>query len=118
MNNTLATTLNIEEVIILPLTCFVRHGYLQHRALERNKSHTLRYHVYFILSDIQLKDAKAYAYGDSLMAAISETATTVNRAAAKVVDTHGLEGEYVRSEIHEGVPQVKNYFISFEIPEE
>lgn len=38
------------------------------RALTWKMSHVLTYHMYFIPSDVQLKVAKLFAYGDSLTA--------------------------------------------------
>lgn len=55
------------------------------RGPESNGSQRLEYNVYFIPSDVQIRDLTAVAYGDSLT---TMATTGGNCGAAKVVETH------------------------------
>lgn len=59
---TLAITMYMNDVILSPLSVFVGHEYLYHGGLELNRSHQIRYFVYFISNELQTKGAKACAY--------------------------------------------------------
>lgn len=64
----------MEEVIMPLQSMFVGHCDLQHAGLEWNGSHRLRHHVFFIPSDMQPKEAIAFAYKSSLTAAATTQA--------------------------------------------
>lgn len=55
------------------------------RGPEWNWSHRLRYHVYFIPSNVQLKDKIVFAYTDNLM---TEVATRADWEAGRVVEAY------------------------------
>lgn len=78
---------------------------------KRNGSHILRYHAYFIPSNLQLKSVVAFSYGDSL------TAGFVSRTdwkAAKVAKTYEQNGDHEESAKGADILEVGNYFISSE----
>lgn len=64
---------------------------------------------------MQLKEGITSAYGNSLLAGFD---TGKDWEAAKMVETHESESDDVESEEGWTVPDMANYFISSEIPEE
>lgn len=115
MEKKLARILYMEEVVITPLSGFIRDGYFAARGPEGNDSHRLNRYVYFIISDVQIKDAIDSTHWDSLTAGAS---TRADCKRAKMVYTHNKEGDYKESEEGLYVPQIGIYFISSEFPED
>lgn len=109
VEKTPARTLYMDEVVIAPLPVLVCYVYLQHEDPEWNGTHRLRYYVYFISIDVQLKNAVAFAYGDCLM---SGAATTVDWKAAKLVKTYEQNRDYVEIEEVVDVPDMGDWLTS------
>lgn len=74
----------------------------------------LRYYVPFIVSDVSVKNAIAYAYLDSLMAVVS---TEPSFAAAKAVKRYGPVDEDVENKDRENGSEMGNYITASDIPE-
>lgn len=108
VKKTLEITLYMEKVIVLPLSLFDNNAYLLCRSSEWSKSHKLRYHVYFIPTGLQLKDAISWACGDSLVARIAYKADWV---AAKVIGTYERDDFDVESSENADVLQIVSHFI-------
>lgn len=66
VRRTMERRLNKEQMGIPVLSIFVDHEYSQNGDPEREGSRKLRYHVYLITSDVQVKDVIAFACGNSL----------------------------------------------------
>lgn len=71
---------------IPPPSVFVGHGYLQDMVPECNGSRRLKYHVYLVTNDVQVKGAIPLAHRDSLTARI---ATEAHWPSKKVENTYG-----------------------------
>lgn len=80
----LASTLNMEVVLITPLLVLVNHRLLYHGGTKLNRSHGPGYQVYLIPSVVQLREAISVVYEDFLTAGL---ATGSDRKAAKVLET-------------------------------
>ena len=55
----------MDEVQIPSYSIFIRYGYVQHEGDGYGGTHALRYHMYIIPADNNLKDAISYPYGRS-----------------------------------------------------
>lgn len=77
-----------------------------------NRSRRLRYHVYFIPIDVQLKDTIALAYGNSLTEEFSEV---VGYASAKAMEADGPIGKEMKDGDDKDAPEMESYFITSEI---
>ena len=62
---TISAGLVLNETTIPPYSVFVGHGYFQHAGVGWRGNHALRYHMYFIPNEIQMKDSVYYAYNRS-----------------------------------------------------
>lgn len=93
---------------------YAAHGYLQQKGPERNEAHRVRCHLYFILSDVQLKDAMEFAYKNSIKVGATPGA---NCKTAKLVEIDDEEGENLEREETADGPRMQNYLISSESPE-
>lgn len=111
----LTSMLHIEQWSIPPLLVIVDVGYLQHGGSEVNRSHRLRYHVYSISSDAKLKDATVSACEDFRQAGVS---TVLNWVAAEEVEKHRSIGQDAEKEHSGNNPEMGNYFIPSEMPNE
>lgn len=114
MMKKLESTLCMEEVICLPLSVFVGHGYLQYGSPDCNGSHRLGYQVHFIPSDVQLKDEIEFVYGVLMTPGAS---TGADGETVEVVKTLDQVADDVKSEEAAVVPEIWNYLISSEIHE-
>lgn len=74
VKQTLASTLYMEVLIIIPLQVFFGRGYLPHGDTYWNKSRRWIYHVFFTTIDVQVKRAIAPAYGDFRTAELTTVA--------------------------------------------
>lgn len=60
------TSTSFKKAVIIPsLSVFVGCGYLQHGCSEWKAFQILKYHMYFIPSDVLLKATVQFAYGFS-----------------------------------------------------
>lgn len=84
----------------------------QHRDAERNECHRLRYHVYFIPGNVQLKGGIPSTYRDFPTAM---TTSWPDREAANMMETGEKEGGNIESEEGAIVSEMRSYFISSEI---
>lgn len=111
----LASAMNMEEEIVPKLSVIVVHGYLQDGETDCNGSHGLRYDVYFVRSDGQLKVAIALAYEGPVTAGVATEAPWETR---KVLQLHKQDGNDVESKEGANVSEMDNYYISSDISKE
>lgn len=64
VKTSLEKTMYVQEVKFPLFSLPGDHGYLHHRGTYWKRSHRLMYHVYFIPSDLPLKDAITISYAD------------------------------------------------------
>ena len=62
---TISAGLVLNEITIRPYSVFVGHLYFQHAGVGWRGNHALRYHMYLIPDDIQMKDFVYYSYNRS-----------------------------------------------------
>lgn len=91
------------------------HGYLYNGEPQWNGPYRLKYDVYLILNDVQLKDAIQFAYRNSLTAGVT---TGDDWETAEVVETHDQEVDDMEDGERADVANMENYFISTETPAE
>lgn len=82
----MAETLHMVRVTIPPFSIFVGHGHLQHAGEGWEGMSCLRYHAYFISSNISLKYAIPFAYGASFSIRPSTTETSDDEYMLETVD--------------------------------
>lgn len=103
--NKLYSTLYKKEVMISSLSAFLGFVYLQHGVTEWKGASGVRYHMYFSLSDVLLKDAIASPFRDSLTA---ETTIGALPKTPKLVETHQKNDDDVESEERADAPEMEN----------
>lgn len=106
----------LQKIKYQPLSFSTGHGYLQHSHPEWDNSYSLKYHIYFILRCGLLWDKIFLAYKKSLQFGTTLSVTRAVYAAVKFTGTHGAVHEKVRDENFEDGSEMRNTFITLEIP--
>lgn len=83
--------------------------------MDYYRHHTLKYHVYFLLSDKQLKNAITFAYWDSLSTGGN---TGEDCETAKMEETNEQEGDHGGSGEREDATGIGYYFTTSGILQE